>query len=56
MLVPREGVVKGNGKKVHNGSENSENQNKYGVKEKSVKKFHDLGDSFKKLTFATTCL
>ena len=29
-------------KKVHNGSENSENKKKYGVAEKSVKKYHDL--------------
>ena len=29
-------------KKVHNGSENSENKKKYGVAEKSVKKCHDL--------------
>jgi len=30
-------------KKVHNGSENSENKKKYGVAEKSVKKSPDLG-------------
>ena len=29
-------------KKVHNWSENSENKKKYGVAEKSVKKYHDL--------------
>ena len=38
-----EGGLKGNcKKKVHNGSENSENKKKYGVAEKSVKKCHDL--------------
>ena len=30
-------------KKVHNGSENSKNKKKYGVEEKSVKKYHNLG-------------
>ena len=30
-------------KKIHNGSENSENKKKYWVAEKLAKKYHDLG-------------
>ena len=37
------GVRKEIAKKVHNGSENSENKKKYRVAEKLAKKYHDLG-------------
>ena len=37
------GVWKEIAKKVHNGSENSENKKKYGVAENFPKKYHDLG-------------